>query len=159
MDTLRKLFDLSGRVALITGGSRGLGLQIADQPNANLVLIDERRAAAEVERDNGQRFVHGQHEIAGAIDAFSIAQSFRDQLPEHYADIFDGVMLIDIEVTGGLECEIESAMLGKELQHVIEKANAAADVVRAAAFDAQPAGYLCFFGVALDAGFSHWTLV
>src|ERR1700744_5696064 len=30
MDPLRKLFDLSGRLALITGGSRGLGLQIAE---------------------------------------------------------------------------------------------------------------------------------
>jgi NAD(P)-dependent dehydrogenase (short-subunit alcohol dehydrogenase family) len=29
MSTLGKLFDLSGRVALVTGGSRGLGLQIA----------------------------------------------------------------------------------------------------------------------------------
>ena len=27
--TLASLFDLSGRVALVTGGSRGLGLQIA----------------------------------------------------------------------------------------------------------------------------------
>ena len=26
---VRQLFDLSGRVALVTGGSRGLGLQMA----------------------------------------------------------------------------------------------------------------------------------
>jgi len=30
MDTLRNLFDLSGRVALVTSGSRGLGFQIAE---------------------------------------------------------------------------------------------------------------------------------
>jgi NAD(P)-dependent dehydrogenase (short-subunit alcohol dehydrogenase family) len=53
MTTLRTLFDLSGRVALITGGSRGLGLQIAEalgEFGARLALAarkaDELQAAA-----------------------------------------------------------------------------------------------------------------
>jgi NAD(P)-dependent dehydrogenase (short-subunit alcohol dehydrogenase family) len=46
MGTLRKLFDLSGRVALITGGSRGLGLQIAEalgEFGATLVLTARKQ--------------------------------------------------------------------------------------------------------------------
>jgi NAD(P)-dependent dehydrogenase (short-subunit alcohol dehydrogenase family) len=46
MDTLRKLFDLSGRAALITGGSRGLGLQIAEalgEFGASLVLTARKQ--------------------------------------------------------------------------------------------------------------------
>jgi gluconate 5-dehydrogenase len=50
--SLRELFDLSGRVALVTGGSRGLGLQIAEalgEYGAHVVLAarkeDELQAA------------------------------------------------------------------------------------------------------------------
>ncbi len=45
---LRTLFDLSGRVALISGGSRGLGLQIAEalgEFGATLALIARREEA------------------------------------------------------------------------------------------------------------------
>ncbi len=51
--SLRELFDLSGKTALITGGSRGLGLQIAEalgEMGARLVLsarkMDELQAAS-----------------------------------------------------------------------------------------------------------------
>jgi len=51
MHTINQLFDLNGRTALITGGSRGLGLQIAEalgEQGARLVL--SARKAGELEQ-------------------------------------------------------------------------------------------------------------
>jgi NAD(P)-dependent dehydrogenase (short-subunit alcohol dehydrogenase family) len=45
-DTLKRLFDLTGRVALVTGGSRGLGLQIAralGEYGASLALVARKK--------------------------------------------------------------------------------------------------------------------
>ncbi len=45
--SIKKLFDLSGRTALVTGGSRGLGLQIAEalgEQGATLVLSSRKQA-------------------------------------------------------------------------------------------------------------------
>ena len=46
-DTMKNLFDLTGRTALVTGGSRGLGLQIAEalgDYGAKLVLVSRKQA-------------------------------------------------------------------------------------------------------------------
>jgi NAD(P)-dependent dehydrogenase (short-subunit alcohol dehydrogenase family) len=66
MDTLRKLFDLSGRVALITGGSRGLGLQIAEalgEFGASLVLT----ARKQDELDAALKHLNAQGIAANAV--------------------------------------------------------------------------------------------
>jgi NAD(P)-dependent dehydrogenase (short-subunit alcohol dehydrogenase family) len=66
MDTLRKLFDLSGRVALITGGSRGLGLQIAEalgEFGASLVLT----ARKQDELDAALKHLNAQGIAASAV--------------------------------------------------------------------------------------------
>ncbi len=69
MDRLRKLFDLSGRVALITGGSRGLGLQIAEalgEFGATLVLT--ARKQDELNAATKHLSAHGIAATALAID-------------------------------------------------------------------------------------------
>ena len=47
MHTIKELFDLTGKTALITGGSRGLGLQMAEalgEQGASLVITSRKQA-------------------------------------------------------------------------------------------------------------------
>ena len=127
-----------------------LGLQIANQADFDQILVDQRRAAAEIDRDYREGFIHGEYEVSGAVDAFAIAESLGEQLADHDAGVFDCVMLVDVEIAFGRELEIEGAVFGEELQHVIEEADAGRDLVPAAALDAEFAADLRFLCVALE---------
>ncbi len=65
--------------------------------------------------------------------------ALREQLPEHDADVFHGVVLVHVQIAVGVQLQIEAAVLGEQLQHVVEEADAGGDLVAAAAFDLQRA--------------------
>ena len=87
--SLKKLFDLTGKTALVTGGSRGLGLQIAEalgEMGARLVLsarkADELEAAASKLIQSGidARWITA--DAANPVDVERLATESRAQLGE-----------------------------------------------------------------------------
>ena len=53
--------------------------------------------------------------------------AFEHGLAEHDADVFDGVVLIHVEIARRLQRQIEAAVPREQLQHVIEEADAGRD--------------------------------
>src|SRR5258708_23726020 len=71
--TIQQLFDLSNRVAIVTGGSRGLGLEIAEglaEAGASLMLCARRKQwlepAIDSLRSRGFRVEGGQCDVSDA---------------------------------------------------------------------------------------------
>src|SRR6185295_4713991 len=114
-----------------------LGLQIADHRHLHLKIDHGVRTPAEIDRGHAEGLVHRHEEVAGAVDALAVADRLRDGLAERDAEIFDCVMLIDVEIPGRRDLQIEAAVPGEELQHVIEKADPGPDVVSAGALELQ----------------------
>ena len=67
-------------------------------PRRHLEIDDRVRPAAEVDGRDGQRLVHRHDEVAGAVDAASVAERLGHRLAERDAEVLDGVMLVDVEI-------------------------------------------------------------
>lgn len=84
MSSLRALFDLTGQVALVTGGSRGLGLQIAE------ALGEFGATIAIAARKQTELDAAVTHLEALGISAFAVAADLRDA--ENAQALVDTVM-------------------------------------------------------------------
>ena len=115
------------------------------------------RAAAEVDGDDANRFVHRHDEVAGAVDAAARAERGLDRLAERDADVLDRVVLVDVEIALGAQAQVEAAVAREQLQHVVEKADAGPDVVSAAAVERQPDGDRRFRGLPFNHAAPHRT--
>ena len=108
------------------------------------------KGALTIDGDDGERFIHRHDEIAGAVDALAIAECLEQRFAEHDADVFDRVVLIDVEIARRLQRQIETAVTREQLEHVVEESDAGADVVAAAAIDRQCASDLCLRRLAIE---------
>src|SRR5260370_15673713 len=68
------------------------------------------------------------------------------------------MMLVHVQIAFGFELQVEAAVLGEQLEHVIEETNASRDGVLTTSFDLQRAADPRFFCVPLQLAGSHaWS--
>ena len=72
--------------------------ELADRPTAVFHVIDESGPAGEIDRRAGEGFVHGDGGPSEAGDAAFVAECFFEALAQDDADVFDGVVRIDLEI-------------------------------------------------------------
>ena len=119
--SVQKLFDLGGRTALVTGGSRGLGLQIAEalgEAGARVVIsarkANELEAAVEALKARGveaswiaadssqpaevQRLADASLEMLGHVDILvnNAGATWGAPAEEHPLDAWDKVMNLNV---------------------------------------------------------------
>lgn len=123
----RELFDLSGRVAIVTGGGTGIGLQMATalaEMGADVVLCaraaDRCEAAAAGLRKLGVRAIGMGCDVADGESVAAMVQRTREELgrvdvlvnnagrawvsPATEMDVRDWQRVIDVNLTGAFVC-------------------------------------------------------
>src|SRR5256885_10507229 len=127
-----------------------LGLKIAYAFGGDFRAADAMRPAAEVDGGGGEGFVHGHQKITGAENSTFCAQSFPKGFAESDSGVFDGVVLIDVEIAVSFDGEIESAVAGQEFEHVVEETDSGGDIGFAAAVEIEAEADIGFVGVATN---------
>lgn len=101
-----------------------------------------------------QRLIEWHQRMPEAGDALLVTQRLGKGLAEGDANILDGMMAIHMKVTVTAHIEVESAVLGKRGQHMVEKPYAAIEFGLPAAIKIDRNGDIGLTGLAVDAGLS-----
>src|SRR5437763_4815402 len=132
-----------------------LCLQISDQARCHFRIHHSGGSPTEIHCGHAHSFVHGHQEVSSSKNAAFAAQSLIEGLAKYDAHVLDRVVLVDMQIAVGLELQIESAMMGKQLQHVVEETYAGGDLIAAASLDGQGQPNLRFLAHAVYGSLPH----
>src|SRR3984957_7359462 len=98
-----------------------LGLEIAYPLLADRHVVAEVRAAADIDNRRADRLILRHGRRPEALVSCAVAESL-SKCPAHdHPDVLDRVMVIYMQIAGGLDLQVEESVASEALDHVIEE--------------------------------------
>ena len=129
-----------------------LGVDLADLLGLEGDLPDQIGPVGEIDGAAGQGLVHRDIGVAEAADSLEAVQGLVDGLADDDARVLHRVVEIDVQIALGADLQIDAAVTGEAVEHVVEEANAGLDIGHAGAVQIDADADLGFLGVADDVG-------
>ena len=112
-----------------------LVVEVADRAGRKRGLERAQPAPGDVDRARRPGLVHRDRGLAVAGDAGAVAERLVERLADADADVLDRVMGAGLEVAARLDAEVEAAVAGQQVEHVIEEADAGVALAGAVAVE------------------------
>ena len=105
-----------------------IDIEFADRAAHERHLEHQPGPARQVDHHARQRLVERHVGMAVAAHALLVADRLGQRLAERDADILDGVVRVDVQVALRLDLEVDHAVTGDLVEHVIEEADAGGEL-------------------------------
>ena len=116
---------------------RQAGVEVSDTLLPGLELVDEEGTPGEVDDHRHQSLVQRYGGLSEPANALLVSEGFAKDLSEGKPHVLYGVMLIDGQITGRADHQIEEAVLAPEFEHVVEEGHSGRDRGRPAAIEVE----------------------
>ena len=115
-------------------------IERTDLRRVKVKIVGQQAASAPVEGAGDQCLVHWDEGVAVACEARLVADGVSQGLSKRDADVFHGVVVVNVQVAGRLDTQVQQSMPGDVGEHVVEKADAGDDLAPAVAVQGDAQG-------------------
>ena len=134
-------------------------VELPDPGTPEVDAVLDSRAPGKVDHHARQGLIQRHIGMPVTHDPLLVAQRLLERLPQGDADVFDAMVIVDMQIAFGTDIDIKTAMAGNLLEHVFEKGDSSIKIRPPTAIKIDGNANLSFQGIATDACTSIWHFI
>src|SRR5579875_1236846 len=114
-----------------------LGLKLPHPLVFDCNVVGQVGTPAEIDHHRAQSLVQWHGGVTEALNPGPFGQRLMKGASNHDSDVLYRMMVVDGQVAGGVDCEVEKAVAGEAVEHMIQERNPGGDFAAAVAVKCQ----------------------